>query len=80
MSTIDRAKLRRTTDRIIGIRLKARRIELGLSQTALANEIDVSYQQVQKYENGTDRIAASTLLEICARLGVSITYFFEGIR
>lgn len=79
MNTIDRTKIRRTTDKIIGFRLRARRMGLKLSQTALAEELDASHQQVQKYERGIDRIAASTLLEVCAFLGVPITYFFEGM-
>lgn len=79
VKTTDRTKLRLTNDGIIGSRLKARRTELGLSQTALAEAINLSYQQIQKYERGVDRIAASTLLELCAQLGVPITYFFAGI-
>lgn len=79
MSSTDRARLRRATDRIIGFRLKARRKELGLSQTALADEIGVCYQQVQKYENGTDRIAASTLPVLCLILRIPVVYFFKDI-
>lgn len=50
-----------TLDVAIGARLRARRRELGLSQTDLARRLGVSFQQVQKYESGANRVAASTL-------------------
>lgn len=64
-------------DREVGRRIKLRRQELGLNQQGLAEQIGVSYQQVQKYENGTDRIGASRLYAISVALGCSIAEFFE---
>jgi transcriptional regulator with XRE-family HTH domain len=56
----------------IGRRIKLRRIQLGLSQSDLARKIGpVAFQQVQKYENGTDRVSASRLYLIAEALGVS---------
>ncbi|CAN7473575.1 helix-turn-helix transcriptional regulator [Phenylobacterium sp. LjRoot225] len=56
----------------IGARMRARRRQLGLSQSELAAELGVSFQQVQKYERGANRVAASTLVTAAAVLGVSI--------
>lgn len=64
-------------DHKIGRRIKARRQSLGHNQQFLADEIGVSYQQVQKYENGADRVGASRLFAIAGALGVPISYFFE---
>ena len=61
----------------VGKRLKERRIFLGLSQTELANMLDISFQQVQKYEKGTNRISASRLVDLSNVLEVNITYFFN---
>lgn len=52
-------------DRQIGARIRARRLELDISQTALGDGIGVTFQQIQKYERGVNRVAVSTLLEIC---------------
>ena len=59
----------------IGRRIKLRRNALGLNQQQLAREIDVSYQQVQKYENGTDRVGAARLFQISQALDVPIGFF-----
>ena len=56
----------------IGARLRARRRQLGLSQTDLAEKLGVSFQQVQKYERGTNRIAASTLVAAAEALSTSV--------
>jgi len=61
----------------VGKNLKKRRIFLGLSQTELANMLDISFQQVQKYEKGTNRISASRLVDLSNVLEVNITYFFN---
>lgn len=50
----------------------------GLSQTALARAVGVTFQQVQKYEHGTNRISASRLWDICEVLGVDIAVVFRG--
>jgi len=59
-------------DVTIGERIRARRLELGLSQTALADELGITFQQVQKYERGVNRVSAATLLDICTVLEVEI--------
>jgi transcriptional regulator with XRE-family HTH domain len=66
------------TDVLVGSRVRVRRLELGLSQTALANELGVTFQQVQKYEKGTNRIGASRLHAMARVLGVPVTYFFPA--
>lgn len=58
----------------IGARIRTRRRELGLSQTTLAEELGVSFQQVQKYERGSNRVAASTLVAAAEALGVSVAW------
>jgi transcriptional regulator with XRE-family HTH domain len=67
-------------DRYVGARVRARRVGIRLSQTRLGEAIGVTFQQVQKYENGTNRIGASNLYKIARTLGVDVTYFFEGVQ
>ena len=62
----------------IGQKIRARRILLGLSQTELADTASISFQQVQKYEKGTNRVGASRLQQFSQALGVPPSYFFEG--
>lgn len=59
-------------DKAVGGLIRARRLALGVSQTALADVIGVTFQQVQKYEKGTNRISIGTLVEIAAALSTSI--------
>jgi transcriptional regulator with XRE-family HTH domain len=59
-------------EREIGARIRARRRQLGLSQSELADQLGVSFQQVQKYERGANRVAASTLLAAAQALRTSI--------
>ena len=51
---------------------------MGLSQTELADAADISFQQIQKYENGTNRVGAGRLQQFSEALGVPPSYFFEG--
>ena len=74
------ARRRTPIDAEIGKRLRAVRREIGASQTALAEAVGVTFPQIQKYENGTDRISAGRLLELAHALGVDVSYFFEGLR
>jgi transcriptional regulator with XRE-family HTH domain len=67
-------------DRYVGSRVRARRVGIRLSQTKLGEAIGVTFQQVQKYENGTNRIGASNLFKIAKTLGVDVAYFFEGVH
>ena len=67
-------------DRYVGAMVRGRRRALRLSQTELGEAIGVTFQQVQKYENGTNRIGASNLYRIARHLGVEVTFFFDGIE
>ena len=58
--------------------IRARRRELGLSQTVLGDEIGVSFKQIQKYESGTKRIGAGRLYEISLALDTDVERFFDG--
>lgn len=67
------------TDIYVGARVREARIVNRLTQTQLADRLGISFQQVQKYEKGTNRIGASRLLEISEALVVSVPFFFEGL-
>ncbi len=67
-------------DKHIGQRVRERRIVLGLSQTALADGLGITFQQVQKYETGFDRISAGLLYGCAELLGVSPAYFFDRLE
>jgi transcriptional regulator with XRE-family HTH domain len=77
----DRVAARRTTpvDVQVGRNVRRRRIELGLSQTELAQACGITFQQVQKYENGANRVSASRLWQFAAVLGMEIGAFFDGL-
>ena len=62
----------------LGSRLKQSRTLAGMSQTALGEKLGVSFQQIQKYEMGANRISASRLYRISRLLGLPLNYFFEG--
>lgn len=66
-------------DVLVGSRVRTARISAGLSQGALGERIGLTFQQVQKYENGSNRISASKLVEIADTLGVSAAGFLEGL-
>lgn len=66
-------------DRAVGMRMRARRLELGISQERLADTVGVTFQQVQKYEKGVNRIAASRLFEISRALDLEVSRFFDGL-
>jgi transcriptional regulator with XRE-family HTH domain len=67
-----------STDKHVGSRVRMRRMMLEMSQTELGNDIGLTFQQVQKYEKGTNRIGAGRLHEISRILQVPISFFFEG--
>ena len=62
----------------IGKRIRKRRIELGITQTDLGNHLPTSFQQIQKYEKGTNGVSSAKLIYLAHALQVPITYFFEG--
>ena len=65
-------------DGYLGSRISLRRSALGLSQTALARQLGISFQQVQKYETGTNRISASRLHRVATILNTSVESFFPS--
>ncbi len=69
----------RPVDVHVGGRVKVRRTLIGMSQEELGKHLDLTFQQIQKYENGMNRIAASRLWQFSLVLGRPISWFFEGI-
>lgn len=61
----------------VGQRIRVRRSLLGLSQEKLAEALNITFQQVQKYERGTNRVSAGRLFQLSSVLGVPISYFFD---
>ena len=62
----------------LGKRIRLRRVEIDISQTELADKLGVSFQQVQKYEKGVNRVGAARLQQIAIALDVPITFFYGG--
>lgn len=80
-SVQDRSKKRLPSpiDIEVGRRIRLQRHILGISQSALAEGLDVTFQQVQKYERGTNRVGASRLQRVAECLGVPIAHFFDDL-
>jgi transcriptional regulator with XRE-family HTH domain len=76
--SMQRKKAPSPTDVYVGSRVRMRRLMVGLTQERLGDALGVTFQQVQKYEKGANRIGASRLQHIAHVLGVSETFFFEG--
>lgn len=66
-------------DQHVGDRIRRRRTLLGFTQEQLADALQISYQQIQKYETGSNRVSAGRLFQIAQRLDVPVSYFFEGL-
>ena len=64
----------------LGNKLKLRRLALGLTQTKVAKAINVTFQQIQKYEKGTNGVSSARLLQLSSFLKVPIKYFFEDYQ
>ena len=62
----------------VGSKVKLRRMLLGMSQENLGDRIGLTFQQIQKYEKGTNRICASRLFELANALGVNVQFFYDG--
>jgi len=67
-------------DRHVGLRIRMRRKELGISQEKLADAVGLTFQQIQKYERAANRVSASKLWELSQALQTTISYFFEGLH
>ena len=66
-------------DRYVGRRVAERRISMGFNQSDLGRALGLTFQQVQKYEKGANRISSSKLWDISQFLDVDVSYFFEGL-
>jgi transcriptional regulator with XRE-family HTH domain len=66
-------------DAHVGRRIRMRRMPLGMTQEVLQNALGLTFQQVQKYETGANRVSASRLATVAGVLGVSIAFFFAGL-
>ncbi len=75
---IKEKKVPNPIDRHVGSRVRMRRVMLGMSQEKLGDSLGLTFQQVQKYEKGTNRIGASRLQQISRTLDVPPAFFFEG--
>jgi transcriptional regulator with XRE-family HTH domain len=73
------AKSPNPTDKHVGNRVRMRRMMAKMSQTTLGNAMSISFQQLQKYENGTNRLSAGRLHQLSHILQVSVSFFFEGL-
>ena len=67
------------TDKHVGTRLRMRRLMLNMSQTDIANALGLTFQQVQKYEKGSNRVSAGRLQHLCTILSVPASFFFDGV-
>jgi transcriptional regulator with XRE-family HTH domain len=67
-------------DRHVGLHIRMRRKALGISQERLAESLGLTFQQVQKYERGANRVSASKLWEIARALRTNVAYFYEGLE
>ena len=65
-------------DKHVGSRVRMRRMMISMSQEKLGDQLGITFQQIQKYEKGTNRIGASRLQHIANVLGVPVAFFFEG--
>lgn len=61
----------------VGVRLRARRLQLGMTQEQLADSVGLTFQQIQKYERGVNRMGASRLWEVARALDVRLDYFYQ---
>ncbi|PTM61869.1 helix-turn-helix domain-containing protein [Phreatobacter oligotrophus] len=72
-------KIGHPVDCYVGTRVRAGRMRLGMSQEKLGEALGITFQQVQKYEKGSNRISCSRLVEIARVLGLPVAFFFEGL-
>jgi transcriptional regulator with XRE-family HTH domain len=79
ITVIDADRGPNPVDRHVGLRLRMRRRELGLSQERLAQAVGLTFQQIQKYERAANRISASKLWELARILRTDVGYFYDGL-
>jgi transcriptional regulator with XRE-family HTH domain len=73
-----RRKEPNATDKHVGTRIRMRRMMLGMSQSKLADAVNLTFQQIQKYEKGTNRVSASRMQQFAQILDVPVSFFFDG--
>ena len=71
--------MKHPVDAHVGKRIRHRRWMVGMTQQQLADKVGIKFQQIQKYETGMNRVSASRLWDVAEALGVSISFFFEGL-
>ncbi|NBU27520.1 MAG: XRE family transcriptional regulator [Caulobacteraceae bacterium] len=79
LTTVSEARTPSPIDVHVGRRVRQRRKAMSITQQQLAAQLGLTFQQVQKYERGTNRVSASKLYEIAVALRTTIAYFFEGL-
>jgi transcriptional regulator with XRE-family HTH domain len=79
MAVVSRNPRHGVLDAKLGDRIRRRRRELGLSQSALGGKLGITFQQVQKYENGANRVSATMLLKLSAALSLSVSELLQEI-
>ena len=79
-TVLDLDRVPSAVDRHVGLRIRMRRRELGMSQERLAESIGLTFQQIQKYERAANRVSASKLWEIARVLRAPVSYFYEGLE
>jgi transcriptional regulator with XRE-family HTH domain len=76
---VDEAEGPHPVDRHVGLCIRMRRKELGVSQERLAEALGLTFQQIQKYERAANRVSASKLFEIARALSTNVSYFYDGL-
>lgn len=71
--------MKHPVDAHVGKRIRHRRWMVGMTQQQLADKVGIKFQQIQKYETGMNRVSASRLWDVADALGVTISFFFEGL-
>ena len=79
MSEISGGRQPHKVDRHVGALIRAKRRALGMSQSELAEALGITFQQIQKYERGSNRVSSSKLYEIAQKLDTPLAAFFEGL-
>jgi transcriptional regulator with XRE-family HTH domain len=80
VESVHLSKSRSPADQFIGMRLRERRMMIGLSQQQFGDLIGITYQQVYKYEHGINSLSAGRLYEFARELGTPVEHFFEGLE
>lgn len=80
LKTAGRSKIPDLVDQKVGLNVRTRRMQLGMSQDTLGKHLGVTLQQVQKYEKGTNRIGSSKMARIATALKAPVSFFYEGVQ